>query len=64
MCSGLRRAKTLPMSSKEIHFESHIVRRDLQSRRIEYQDLQSENRIKNANIQCRWIANPPERKIR
>ena len=39
------------------------VRRDLQSRRSEYQDFQSEKRIKNAYIQCRWIANPPERKI-
>ncbi len=27
------------------------VRRDLQSRRVEYQDLQSENRIKNASTQ-------------
>ena len=40
------------------------VRRDLQSRRIEYQDLQSANRIKNAHTTCRWIANPPERKNR
>ena len=72
-CSGLRRAKTLPISSKGFHFESHPprqankgqssnVRRDLQSRRSEYQDLQSENRIKNTP--CRWIANPLERKIR
>ena len=38
------------------------VRRDLQSRRIEYQDFQSDNRLKNATTPCRWIAIPPERK--
>ena len=35
-----------------------------ESRCIVYQDFQSENRIINAYIPCRWIANPPERKNR
>ncbi len=55
------------MSSKEFHFESHIVRRDLQSRRIEYQDLQSENRIINASsnkVMFVGICNPDALNIR
>ena len=40
--------------------KAHKAHRDLQSRCIDYQDFKSEKRIINANIQCRWMANPPE----
>ena len=52
--------KMLIISPVGLQIRPNLVRRDLQSRRIEYQDLKSENRIKNAYNQPGRITNPTE----